>query len=770
MLVRAASVLLLLAALPACGSGARRADPTPVSTSPGTAGAAPWVDPFVGTANSSVAAAVLNGLSGATFPGASLPFGMVQPSPDTPHAAPPGYAWEDDSIVGFSLTHLSGAGCLAMRDFPLFPQIGAVDPSTEPSAHFSHQNEIASPGFYQVRLDSGITVDLTATARSGFYRFTFPRDRDARLLLAGSFQRDKLEVQDFKARVVSPTLVTGQRDDGLFCAANTRYTVYFAARFERPIGATGSWSFGEASDGSIEASGFDAGLYLGFDTRDDPVVQLKLGLSYVSADNALANLDAENPGWDFDAVHRAAIDRWNALLGRIAVEGRDEDKKSFYTALYHVLLSPSLASDASGDYLAFGGARKNAGAHPRYAQISGWDVYRSWAQLAAVLAPVETSDVVRTLVAAAKECGALPKWPIANQESSTMIGDPATPLIVNAWAFGARDFDAKEALAAMVHSASDPKAACDGKIVRDGLADYLARGYCPIDSGEVIWGPVSTTMEYAVADSTIAKFAAALGDAATAKTYAGRAANWKNLFDPARKANGFSGYVQPRRQADDNGAPSFQEVDVTADTGFVEGNAAQYTFMVPHDVPALVALLGGDAAAQARLDAFFTQVNAGTDKPYLYIGNEPGFNAPWIYPFTGAPHRSQKLVRRILGEAFSTAPGGLPGNDDLGATSSWQVWAMLGMYPAIPGVGGVVLGAPTFSKATIALANGKTLVISANAAPDKPYVQSLRVDGKDTTSSWLSWDALANGSKLDFTLAATPNESWGAAPADRPPP
>ncbi len=770
MTPRATIALLVALAATGCHPAAHHApEPANVSQSPGD-GPSRWVDPFVGTADAKVGSAVLNGKSGATFPGAALPFGMVQLSPDTPNAAPAGYAYEDDRIVGFSLTHLNGAGCLAMRDFPIMPLIGDFVASVEPSAGFSHASEIASPGFYEVTLDSGVKVDLTATTRSGFLRFAFPDGADAKIALAGSFSRDRFEVLDFAAQVAGPDLVTGHRDDGLFCTKNTRYTVYFAARFERPFASHGSWSEGDATPGADAVTGRESGLYFGFDTADDRVVQMKVGLSYVSAAAALANLDAENPGWDFEAVHRAALAANDRLLGRVAVEGgSDDDRRLFYTALYHALLEPSVTSDANGDFLEFGGAKDNAGAHRRYGQISGWDAYRSWVQLAAMVAPDETSDVARSLVAAGQHCGALPRWPIQNQESSTMIGDPAPLILANAYAFGARGFDAKQGLTLALHSAYDPSAACGGKVVRDDLADYLARGYCPIDAKSVAWGPVSTTLEYAVADFGVGQLAQALASPDDAATLLARARNWQKVFDPARKANGFTGYVQPRHAADQQGAPSFDAPDIASDTGFVEGNAAQYTFMVPHDVAGLAVALGGDAATVTRLDAFVAELNAGTDRPFLYIGNEPSFGIPWLYPFVGAPARTQAVVRRVLREVYALAPGGLPGNDDLGATSSWQVWAMLGMYPAIPGVGGVVLGSPTFPKTTVTLAGGKKLVITAAAAaPDKPYVKSLRVNGAASTSTWIPWSTLAAGATLDFELVSAAT-TWGTGAADRPP-
>lgn len=746
-------------------------DPPPVSTSPGS-GAAARVDPFLGTGDSDVPNPVANGKGGSTFPGAALPFGMVQWSPDTPHAQPSGYHFGDGQLTGLSLTHLSGAGCSAKRDFPIFPVVGAWDPEYEPLDAFQHADEIASPGFYEVKLASGIVVDLTATARTGFARFTFPSAKDARVLVSGGWHADALLAPAFDATIHPDGTITGHRKDGFFCGTSERYDVYFAARFDRPFQEHGTWTDGAATAGSDIVSGTKSGVYVTFDTTERRVVHMKVGLSYVSEAGALANLDGESPGWDFDAVHQAAIDRWDQMLGRIAIEGgTDDDQRAFYTALYHALLQPGVASDLDGSFTGMDGQPKKAPAgHARYADFSGWDIYRSWVQLAAVIAPKETSDMMRSLVDGGAECGALPKWSLESIETGVMVGDPADAILANARAFGAADFDAQAALALMVKGATDPAAKCNAHVARPGLADYLARGFIPADAPGAPGGAPAVTQEYAIADFAIARFAEAIGDAATAATMSAHGLFWKNVFDASLTQNGFTGYMAPRLAQDQNGNPAFQTIDVGQEQGFVEGNATQYTFIVPHDVRGLSAALGGDAMLVTRLDALFTEVNAGLDQPYFYIGNEPGFATPWAYAFAGAPWRTQDVVRRILAEGFATTPGGLPGNDDLGATSSWQVWAMLGLYPAIPGVGGFVLHSPRFPKATIQLAGGKTLVITASGAGAKsPYVQSLLVNGKPSTSSWVAWDAVSGGATLDFTLGAAPNMAWGAADADRPP-
>jgi predicted alpha-1,2-mannosidase len=765
-------VLFVVALALACASP--NDDPPPVSISPGT-GLAQWVDPFIGTTASAAPSPVPNGAGGSTNPAAALPFGMVQWGPDTPNASPPGYEWTDTTITGSSVTHLSGAGCSAARDFPIFPVSGAWDSSGDASDGFDHARELASPGFYEVKLASGIAVDLTATTRTGFARFTFPHDRDGTILVGGQRVHEGIEVSDAELTLRPDGVVLGHRTNTLFCGTPTGYVVHFAARFDRRPKDAGAYGDGGPAPGARQSSGGGSGLYFDFDASSNGAVQMKVGLSYVSDDAALANLDAESPGWDFDAVHASAIAAWETALGHVEVEGgTDDQKRELYTALYHSLLQPAVASDVDGSFVGFDDQVHQTTDYVRYQNYSGWDVYRSWVQLIAAIAPEHASDVVRSLVEAGAECGVMPRWALANREASTMVGDPADAFVASGYAFGARGFDAKKALSMMVEAATNPAAACQGHVIRPGLADELTRHYLAIDSPTPATGVASTTIEYAVADFAIAQLAAAIGDPTTHTTFMDRAGWWKNVFDATYQTNGFTGYLQPRYDADVSGQPHFKEGDVTTynpyditwSSGFVEGNATQYTFAVPHDLPGLIAALGGDAALIARLDPFFTQIDAGLQLPNMYIGNEPNFATPWQYDFVGAPSKTEDVVSRALAETFSAQPSGLPGNDDLGAMSAWQAWAMIGMYPAVPGVSGVVLAGPTFTKTTLTLAGGAQIVITRSG--DGPYVQTLALNGAPSTSTWIDWSVLASGATLDFTLGETPS-AWGTGPSDRPP-
>jgi predicted alpha-1,2-mannosidase len=759
-------VVVIAAACSSSSIAPRAAEVVPVSST--ASDVAAFVDPFIGTGDAVSPDPVGNGLTGATYPGATLPFGMVQLSPDTTRPDPLGYHYEDSSITAFSFTHLNGAGCPAFRDLQILPFAARPDFEERAELPFSHADEKASPGFYEVKLDSGIVVDLTATQRTGLARFTFPEGADAHVRLASNSLADIATIgfEDFEAHVSAGDIVTGSRRGAHFCATGNHYRLYYAMKFDRPLDGVGAIASGTATDGARDAAGVDSGLYFRFSTGSSRVVQMKVGLSYVSVEHAMANLDAENPGWDFDAVHRAAVDAWNARLGKVRVEGGDDDaKKQLYTALYHALVQPAVFSDVDGSYIGFDGKVKVDSAHMRYANFSGWDVYRSWIQLVAVLAPKEAADLVRSLVGAGNECGALPRWAIANDDSGMMIGDPAVPTIANAWAFGARDFDVKEALRLALKNATDPAAKCNTSVARPCLADYLERGYCP-GKGTTLEGSVSITQEYAVADAAVAALAQAAGDEATRVAFVKRAGNWRNVVDMKHPG---APLASPRQKSDVSGAPSFITTAPNSREGFTEGNAEQYTFFAPHDPRGLITALGGDAATIARLDVLFTELNGGVSRPYFYMGNEPQFSTPWLYSFAGAPDRTAQVVRRILREVYSTKPGGLPGNDDLGATSAWQAWALLGLYPAVPGSGVLAVGTPWFPRTTIALAGGTLTLVANGGGPDAPYVQSLRVGGQATTRSFVQWDEIAGGQTLEVDLGTAPSPTWGRAPSDRPP-
>jgi predicted alpha-1,2-mannosidase len=728
-----------------------------------------YVNPLIGTLASS-APHTTDG--GNVVPAAGLPSGMVQFGPDTRLGkkrprAPMGYYYDANTITGFSLTHVSGAGCSSQGEFPVLP---TMDPR-RPEGRFQHANEVAAPGYYSVVFDSGIRTELSATLRSGMARFTFPAGRRAVLLLEASRTHSTPNPTAATIAIDADGALSGTVQAGDFCRSSWRTPVHFYARFDRPIVRS------RLANGNAE-------LEFGAGER----VQMKIGLSYVSQENARDNLDRENSGWDFAAVHSAAKQAWNKRLNAIVVDGGDRPALTkFYTALYHALWAPSIFSDANGDYLGLDRKRHRLapGQRAQYSSFSGWDVYRSLIPLRALLDPREVSDMAQSLVNDAAQCGALPRWVLNNQETGVMAGPAGVLMVAQAHAFGARAFDRRAALEAMTRMANQPGTACNGHLSAAGRASYLRYGYIAQDEwtaqsglpghqyiycrdkniehnrcnaeGEI--GHASTTLEYAVGDFAAARFAAILGERGLARQWLAQSGNWKNLM----RAGAPTYLVARNPDGTWNDSGEFGET-----RSYLEGNAEQYTWMVAHDVGALVATLGGPAAATARLDRFFSVLNAGQELPNFYMGNEPGFALPWLYNWTGAPSRTQAVVQRIMQETFGTGPDGLAGNDDLGAVSAWYVWAALGLYPVIPGEAGLALSSPQFEAATVHLGAGGSLRITAPGAPRLTYIQRLALNGKPVTRPWLELDRIAHGGRLDFQMGAQPSH-WGSAAADAPP-
>jgi predicted alpha-1,2-mannosidase len=781
------------------------------------AGFADHVNPFAGTRPGP---GTFGG--GHNFPGAALPFGMVQWSPDTAPAAPHsgGYDHRDNHLSGFSLTHLSGAGCALYADFPFMPTTEPLDSSPAGGAvgldgkfqpGFSHREEEARPGYYSTRINpvrgADIEVALTATTRTGMARFRFPANPHSSVLInaGGSAQPN-----DYAAVSVDPGRreISGAASSGNFCGQRPRYRIYFAAVFDRRFDAYGTWEEGKLMPGGRAGgdsqapaanprSTAQAGAYASFDTRGRRTVGVRVGVSFVSVEGARANLAAESSGFGFGELASRAERRWNQALGRIRVSGGPERLLgTFYTALYHVFLAPRTFNDVDGRYPGMDGAIHRARGRTQYADFSGWDTYRTQIQLLSLLTPERASEMAQSLLADAEQSGCLPRWSYANGQSMTMVGDSADPILASAAAFGANAFDKRAALAAMLKGATEPCRSANGEYLqRQGLEQYLALGYVPFDidtstrnansiygDPDDVWGSAATTLEYAVDDFAIAQFAArSLGDADTYRAFMSRSANWQRLFNPA------SGMIEPRFA--DGSFP--QPYDNLGGGGFVEGNSVQYTWMVPQDPAGLVARMGGRARAAPRLDHFLRELNGGaggTHTDHALLGNEPTLQTPWLFDWMGQPYRTQAAVRRGLG-LYDTSPDGYPGNDDLGTLSSWYVFGALGLYPEVPGVGVLAIGSPLFARAEIRLPHRRRALILAAAsevstsgsgkkrrrevrsiAPAAaPYIQSLRLDGRDHARPWTTYCALARGATLSFQLGRRPDRRWGAGAAAAPP-
>jgi predicted alpha-1,2-mannosidase len=717
-----------------------------------------FVNPFIGTSGS-------GWYAGDTFPGADRPFGMLQFSPDTTSRIPSGYRYLDNTIQGFSLDHFSGRGCTYMDDIPLMPVTGPVtqSPLANPGAFrstFSHANESASAGYYQVLLDSGIQVELTTTPRTGIATLTFPAGSttDSVIVNIGGSVNG---VVDGAVYVVNDHEINGWAQTTIGCGSG-QYKIYFDAQFDQPFSAFGTWTGSTLNPGATIATGGQAGGYATFDTGGDSVVHVRTGISFVSIANAQMNLQVENPGWDFNAVRQAASDDWENHLNVVQVASPSTpEKQVFYTALYHTMFHPNIFDDVNGQYLGFDHAVHTVSAgHHQYANIPGWDEYRSDSQLLAILSPDVMGDIVQSYLNDASQGGpGLPRWEQMNHNSDGMVGDGPLPYIANAYAFGARNFNTGAALSAMIDNAGVVGTTSDGQTVRTNLAEYLANGFIGQDhNGQ----SASYALEYESADFALSRFAQALGDAGDAQTYLAHALFWRNLFDSA------SGYLTPRLSTG-----AFISTNPSSDTGFTEGSQAQYAWMVPFDMRGLFDAMGGNAAVVSRLDTFFTQLDAGPDSIYAFMGNEPDESAPWSYDFAGAPWRTQDVVRRIQTQLFSNQPDGLPGNDDAGSLSSWYVFSALGLYPDLPGLSGFVVGSPLFPMITINLpSRGLTVQINApNAADNDPYVQAMQINGVSNTRLWIPGGLFLRNptTTLTFDLGSTPSTSWGSSPDDAPP-
>ncbi|MFI1762533.1 GH92 family glycosyl hydrolase [Streptomyces sp. NPDC020800] len=785
---------LLLAALLAAGGAtpalAAGAAPPGLVKDP-----TPYVDPLIGTKN-----------GGNVFPGAVLPFGMLSWSPEntrgdaTRTAAPGGYQYDATRIRGFSLTHMSGTGCAGgSGDIPFFPFAGEVtsSPASDTkdavyASDFSHTDERAEPGHYRAGLASGVTADLTATARTGSARFTYPADKPASLLVRTANSEvgseDSTVTIDPAARTVSGSVTSGN-----FCGyldpegRRSYYTLYFTARFDRAFKAAGTWQDDRLNPGSLKASGGTGGFsqggrpvagrgaggYVEFAPGTGPV-NVKVGISYVGPAGAAANLAAENPrGRSFEAVEAAARRAWRDRLAAVRVGGGTEaERTTFYTALYHSLLHPNVISDADGRYRGSDGRvhRVARGHRAQYGTFSGWDVYRDQVQLLTLLDPRTGSDIAQSLYTLAGQNGGVwDRWLHGASGTHVMNGDPSPTALAGIRAFGGTGFDLKGALHSLVRAATVPTSqdlSAAGKPVlsvgqRPSLDKYLELHYMPSVSNA--WGGAAETLEMSTADFSLSQLAAAAGDKDTAAAFARRAQWWQNNFDIAADPGG--GYIADRK-ADGSWVTGFAP---DTGNGFVEGTAAQYTWMVPHDPAGLFAAMGGREAALARLDDFFHTADGG----WAFTGeggtkseldNEPSVNVPYLYDYAGAPYKTQQTVRAAMRQLWSTRPGGIPGNDDLGAMSSWYVFSALGMYPQVPSRAELVLASPLFERVEIDRPHGNDISIHASgAAADAPYVRSLKVDGRTTGRPWLPASFVREGGRLDYTLATTPDRGWGAS-------
>jgi predicted alpha-1,2-mannosidase len=677
------------------------------------------------------------------------------------------YRYENPVVRGFSAMHVSGAGCPQLGDAPvmvikgklkLLPFIrssvfGAQDLVT---SAYRHEDEVAEPGYYSVQLDSGIKIEMAAALRSGLAQITFPADGDAHTLFV-DLSHNLTTVYDAEMNLHDGHMVGSVSSGGGGCGSNEHHRTYFSYQVQEKSDSQGTFTeagFGVRA-GAVKGPRIGAYMVFGPGTR---IVHFKVGVSYVSAANAAQNALGEIPSWDLLRLRREARADWNRQLRHIEVKGGSpHHRRAFYTELYHALMYPSVFSDVNGEYLGFD--EKIHHVQPgrtQYSTFSGWDIYRSEIQLLAMLFPQRASDMAQSLVLDAEQGGGLPVWPLANDDQAAMGGDPSDPILASIYSLGARDFDVQAAYQAMLRGADDPKTRSRGYLERPRLQELLRLGYLP--ESKSMWGSASVTLEDQTADFAIAQLASALGDKATAERMLARAANWKRLLDPETK------YIRPRMP---DGA-FMQPFSTSSDKGFMEGNSSQYTWMVPFDLRGVIDAIGGPEPAKYRLDNFFSAYATYKNlTANFYIENEPCFGNPWIYNWTGHPWRTQEVVHKTLRDLFFDGPDGLPGNDDLGATSSWAIFAQLGLFPEIPGVAGFALNSPSFESMTLKLGDRKFEIL-APGAPQNIYIDSATLDGKPV-SNWIWWDQVKKSSRLEFKLSSAPNKAPGDQPPSYPP-
>lgn len=601
-------------------------------------------------------------------------------------------------------------------------------------------------------LENGIRVELTANVRSGIARMSFP-EGDKKHTILVDLSRNNADVTDADI-VIRGNSISGSVQSGRFCGADNHYRIYFALEFSPAPESYGTFDESHIYPGVASKSGARTGGYLSFGSSAGRV-EIKAAISYVSAKNAELNLHTELPGWNFDTARHDAWQAWNDDLKHIEISGgTTEQRKVFYTALYHTLVQPSIFNDVNGEYIGFDDKIHTVeSGRLQYADFSGWDIYRTQVQLIAMLFPKVGSDIAQSMILDAEQGGGFPIWSVANDEAGGMVGDPGTLIVANLYAFGGKNFDTHSALIQMIRAATDTTAHSRLYMARPGMSDYLKLDYIPVSVANdpfYLKSAAATTLEETSADFAISAFANYLGDAATARKFLERSTNWRKLFDSSTR------FIRPRK-ADGQFLPDFTP---GSGVGFAEGSSAQYTWMIPYDLKGVVDAVGGPERAVRRLDDYFSQYCGGM---HFNLANEPSFADPWVYNWTGHGWLAQKAVRKIVSDLFQPLPGGIPGNDDLGATSSWLVFADLGLYPMIPGVGGVTLNSPLFPSVRVH-AGDRTFRIEAPQAANNIYIGKVVLDGKPVSNNWILWNRLSQSSTLTFTLVPEPDTKWGGEP------
>lgn len=726
---------------------------------------------------------------GHTFPGATVPFGMVQLSPDTdtiPYSVDgkynpevyrycAGYQYDDKTIVGFSHTHFNGTGHSDLGDFLIMPTVGPLQLNPGTADHpedgfrsrFSHSTEVAEPDYYKVQLDDDkITAELTATTRVGFHQYTFPASNEAHIILdmmSGIYNYPDKNIWSYVHVVNDSTVVGYRRTSGW---ARNR-TLYFAMVFNKPFRNYGMHNFSPPEPyhgfwGKINQkehfpvmAGRQIRTYFDFNTAEGEKIKIKFALSPVSMDGALNNLHTETPGWDFEAVKARGQQQWNEELHKITIQSQDrEEMENFYTAMYHAFINPTVYMDVDGKYEGLDKNVHNADGHTNYTTFSLWDTFRGLHPLFDIIQPKRNNDMIKSMLAHFDQSAfhMLPVWSNSANENWCMIGYHSVPVIADAVVNGVGDFDVDKALQACVTTATNRW--------YDGLGEYIDKGYVPEDKSG---SSVSKTLEYAFDDWCIAQMAKKLNRQDIYAEFMKRAQNYKHVYDYA------TGFMRPKL-SDGSYMKNFDPLE-TSEPGFIEGNSWNYSLFVPQDPKALINMMGGDKRFISHLDSLFTMTlpdkyfehtedisREGIIGNYVH-GNEPSHHIAYLYDWTSQPWKTQKWIRLILKNQYHARPDGLGGNDDTGQMSAWYIFSTLGFYPVAPASGQYAIGSPAIDGAVLHLDNGKTFTIKVQNQQDKNvYVKKMMLNGHPLKDYFISYQDIIQGGTLTFVMTNKPSK------------
>ena len=731
-----------------------------------------YVKPIIGTQR-----------MGHTYPGATVPFGMVQLSPETDTASYElngkynpkvyeycaGYQYEDKTIVGFSHTHFSGTGHSDLGDFLIMPTVGPLKlnpglanvPGSGYRSAFSHANEVSAANYYKVKLDaSNITAELTTSARVGFHQYTFPKSDQSHVILdlmAGIYNYPDKTTWTYVKLLNDSTLVGYRQTNGW---ARTR-TLYFAMAFNKKFIQHGFkkydkrevyggfWGKFNQSKNFPEIAGKQIRAYFDFKTEEGEKIKIKFALSPVSMDGALANMQAEVPGWDFDKVKNDGQAQWEKELEKITINASVERKQDFYTAMYHTMINPTIYMDVDGQYKGLDQNIHKADGFTNYTTFSLWDTYRALHPLFNIIQPQRNADMVKSMLVHFDQSpeNMLPVWSNSANENWCMSGYHSVAVLADAVVKGNAPFDANKALDAAVTTARHRS--------YEGIGEYMDKGYIPDEKTGV---SVSNTLEYAYDDWAIAQMAKKLGKTDIYNEFIKRSENYKNVYDDK------SGFMRPRK-ADGNFRAKFDPLS-TINEGFIEGNAWNYTLFVPQDPTSLIKLMGGNKRFVGYLDSLFTMnlpdkyfaetediTRDGIIGNYVH-GNEPSHHVAYLYNWTDKPWKTQERIRMILPRMYKPTPDGLGGNDDTGQMSAWYIFSSIGFYPVAPGSVDYSIGSPSVRNATIQVGQGRTFnVVVKNQSEKNVYVQKMTLNGKPYNSLTITHQDIMNGGELVFYMS-----------------